>query len=195
MCGRYICVEDEQVDIGVLYRELRVTHPGVDLKSGEICPTDTVPLLCYGGAGRPLCPAPGTWGFSGTRGKSDGKKPTLLINARAETAATRQLFRESFARRRCVIPTLGYYEWSQARVKHRFCGAGAITYLAGLWQPAEGGVRFVVLTTEANASVIAVHHRMPVILSADVLGRWVQDSEFAAMYVRREMPELRVEAV
>lgn len=195
MCGRYVCIEDESIDIGALYRELRATHPGVVLKSGEIFPTETVPILCFGGEGRPLCPAPGTWGFPATGQGVDGKKPALMINARAETAASRPLFGESFARRRCAIPTLGYYEWSAERVKHWIRGTGEITYLAGLWQPSVDGVRFVVLTTQANRTVTPIHHRMPVILPSEALGRWVRDYAFAAAYVRQEMPAVRPEAV
>ncbi len=194
MCGRYVCIEDENVHIGRLYRQLRVSYPTVHLKSGEIFPTDTVPLLCYGGNGSLLCPAPGIWGFSGTVHARTGK-PSLLINARAETASERPLYRESFWRRRCVIPTLGYYEWSPGRVKHRIRAEGEITYLAGLWRPEGAGVRFVVLTTAASADVAHIHPRMPVILPVSSLRDWVQDANFAVSYLQGEMPPVTARAV
>jgi putative SOS response-associated peptidase YedK len=34
-----------------------------------------------------------------------------LINARAETVATKPAFRRAFAKRRCLIPADGYFEW------------------------------------------------------------------------------------
>lgn len=185
MCGRYTIEEDESVDLRALYKELRLTHPGIAVKSGEIFPADTAPLLCFGGESRPLTPAPAVWGFPAQTGKG------LVINARAETAAERPLFHECFFRRRCAIPTVGYFEWSQDKVKHRFTLPDTpVTYLAGLWRPEPRGLRFVVLTTAANPSVTPIHHRMPVILPADALGAWTQNTEFAFDYIQRCMPLL-----
>ena len=65
MCGRYVAEDDESIEMGALYRELRMSYPGINLKSGEIFPTETVPLLC----GNEKVPVPGTWGFP----KFDGK--------------------------------------------------------------------------------------------------------------------------
>ena len=41
----------------------------------------------------------------------DFKKARKPINARSETVATSGLFREAFARRRCLVPAPVYYEW------------------------------------------------------------------------------------
>ena len=36
-----------------------------------------------------------------------------LINARAETVSEKPAFKRAFARRRCLLPADGYYEWQQ----------------------------------------------------------------------------------
>lgn len=186
MCGRYTIEEDESVDLRAIYEELRVSHPFAAVKSGEIFPTDTVPLLCFGGDNRPLCPAVGVWGFPKATGGA-----SVIINARAETAAECPTFRECFLRRRCVVPTAGYFEWSPEKIKHKFSLPGSpVTYLAGLWMPDPMGARFVVLTTVANPSVSPVHHRMPVILSPEFLTDWVRNIDFAMAYLQKTMPSL-----
>ena len=41
----------------------------------------------------------------------DLKKARKPINARSETIATSGMFREAFAKRRCLVPAAAYYEW------------------------------------------------------------------------------------
>jgi putative SOS response-associated peptidase YedK len=120
------------------------------------------------------------WGFPG--GGPDG--PDLLINARSETVATRQAFRESFKTRRCLIPADGFYEWKRARdgsdpfhVRRRDQHVFAF---AGLWTPLPPGGNdagaCVILTTEANALIASIHERMPVILAPEAHAVWLDEA-------------------
>ncbi len=108
-----------------------------------------------------------------------------LINARSETVARAPAFRTAFARRRCLIPADGFYEWrspSQGRAKQPFyirLEDGRPFAFAGLWEPGVGGTDLdtcAILTTEPNDVVRAVHDRMPMILGSSDYGRWLADS-------------------
>lgn len=181
MCGRYVAEDDESVDMGALYRALHTAYPTVQLKSGEILPTDTVPLIC----GREKTPMPGTWGFPGYNGKG------LIINARVESVAEKVTFRDAFLRCRCIVPTTGYFEWSKQKQKFRFNLPGTrMVYLAGLYRSTPEGLRFVILTTAANDSAARIHPRMPLILAGGMTDAWVADTGEAMACLRATMPEM-----
>ena len=51
------------------------------------------------------------WGLLPHWARGDPRKIRQPINARAETVATLPTFRDAFARRRCIVPIDGFYEW------------------------------------------------------------------------------------
>jgi len=104
------------------------------------------------------------------------------INARAETAASKPTFRESFRRRRALVPADGFYEWKRyghAAMPFAFRAVSKEPFaMAGLWdewRPPEGPPlrTFALLTTEASADVAFVHDRMPVILEPGAEEVWL----------------------
>ena len=105
-----------------------------------------------------------------------------LINARSETVAEKPAFRRAFAARRCLVPADGFYEWTtEGKAKQPWLIApvveGPIAF-AGLfedWRAPEGETvrSCTILTTDANADIAHLHHRMPVILAADAYDRWL----------------------
>lgn len=105
-----------------------------------------------------------------------------LINARAETIATTPAFRASFAKRRCIIPADGFYEWRRegARKQPFLIHAADDRPLAfaGVWAPwrdPAGGdwvLSAAVVTTGANGLVGRLHDRMPVILEPSEWPIW-----------------------
>lgn len=108
-----------------------------------------------------------------------------LVNARAETIATRPAFREPFRRGRCVVPANGFYEWKTVRVEGRVRKQPYYVHppgheliaMAGLWDRSdspEGPVATCcIVTTRANASTADVHDRMPVLLDRAGVDAWL----------------------
>jgi putative SOS response-associated peptidase YedK len=123
-----------------------------------------------------------------------------MINARAESVARSPAFRASFLRRRCLVPADGFYEWRREAGKRKpqpFLIAahdGAPLAIAGLWAPwrdpasGEWLLSCAVVTTTANATVAALHDRMPVLLSAAEWPIWldgqITDIDFLADLLR-----------
>lgn len=121
------------------------------------------------------------WGFlpEWAAGKPDIKP---LINARAETAATKPFFRQAFRSKRCLVLADGFYEWKRTgkrKMPYRIALKTEEPFaFAGLWSEvhdAQGRPRttFAVLTTDANTLVAQVHHRMPVILRPQDEAAWL----------------------
>ena len=103
-----------------------------------------------------------------------------LINARAETAATRGVFKDAFAHRRCLVPADGFYEWqgpkgTKRQPFHLRLVGGGLFGLAGLLEPGEeaGTSTLALLTTTPNAVVEKIHERMPVIVPSADYARWL----------------------
>ncbi len=155
------------------------------------------------GAGdSPLVLGPATWGLVAPPREGE-RSARLLINARSESAARLPSFRGAFAKRRCVVPVDGFYEWvgpKQARRPIWFHPTGdGVLHLAGLWEPgapAPGAQElageplptFTILTTRANDLVAPVHDRMPVVLAANEVEAWLRGSSAEAGALLRPCP-------
>ena len=127
------------------------------------------------------------WGLIPSWSK-DPKIGNKLINARAETLHEKPSFRSAFKRRRCLIPTTGFYEWQ----KHPD-GKTKIPMLitltsqepfafAGLWEhwasPEGDEIETCsIITTEPNTLMANIHNRMPVILPIKTYEQWLDPTE------------------
>ena len=106
-----------------------------------------------------------------------------LINARLDSVADKPAFREAWTRRRCLIPASGFYEWSEpvdGRKRPHFIRPGdePLFALAGLWErwrtPAGDKLETcVIVTTDANAQLAAIHDRMPLLIPRDAHALWL----------------------
>lgn len=208
ICGRYY-IDDETYEIEQIVKEVE-KRTGQKVKTGEVRPSDAAPVIRRSEGGRELAAL--KWGFPKWQGSG------VIFNARAESAAEKQMFREASLLRRCVIPCSGFYEWSheggKAQDKYYLKRPGArVMYLAGVWSSFNGPdgeyPAYVVLTTQSNDSMIdrerqmtlfesepaPIHDRMPVILEPDECDRWLSDDAFAREIMKRSGPELTMSRV
>ena len=98
-----------------------------------------------------------------------------IINSRLETIRKKILFKESFEKRRCVIPANGYYEWSvKNNIKFPYfinIPDKEMIYFAGIWKylnfKKSSMKVFSIITKPANNLLKEIHDRMPVTLSTE----------------------------
>ena len=107
-----------------------------------------------------------------------------LINARAETIASKPSFRNAFKKRRCIIPADGFYEWKGPKGQKQpifiTLPESKPFAFAGLWEtwhkkddPDTMYKSCTIITTEASDSVREIHHRMPAILTPEMYESWL----------------------
>jgi putative SOS response-associated peptidase YedK len=135
----------------------------------------------------------------------DPKIGYKMINARAETAATKPSFRAAFKSRRCLIAADGYYEWQKLDGKKQpyyiYMKGGKLFAFAGLWErwsPPDGEAveSCTILTTDANEFTKPIHNRMPVIVDPADFGHWLDPAEKpdALQILLRPFPPERMDA-
>jgi putative SOS response-associated peptidase YedK len=133
------------------------------------------------------------WGLVPSFAKSLANfKDFSTFNARAETLTSSATWRTPFKKRRCIIPTDGFYEWkklddSPKPAKQPYAislKSGEPFAFAGLWdawkdpQGEQWLQSFSIVTTEANEIMAPIHTRMPVILHRRDWTEWLDhDSE------------------
>ena len=126
------------------------------------------------------------------------KDPSIgnrMINARMETVAEKPAYKRAFAKRRCLLPADGYYEWyptSQLTaagkprkqpffIRPRDHGVLAMAGLYEIWRDPtrddDDPERFrwtcTVLTTEAEDAVGHIHDRMPLMVERERWAQWL----------------------
>ncbi len=121
------------------------------------------------------------WGLIPSWAK-DHKMGDRMINARAETVGQKPAFRGPFRHRRCLVVADGFYEWQrEGRIKQPFyfqMKDGGPFGFAGLWDRWQGPdgksvESCTLLTTEPNALLGPIHHRMPVIIDPRHYADWL----------------------
>lgn len=148
----------------------------------NVAPTQKVPIVAIGKENaRRIIMA--RWGLLPNWLEKD--PPTgPMFNARSETLETKQSFKTAFAKRRCLIPADGFYEWKRegsARTPYFISRTdGAPLAFAGLWEMkktanegAEILISTTIITTNSSPEFVGLHDRFPVILEKEDWALWL----------------------
>ena len=150
-------------------------------REGVVRPTDIAPVIAPNTRGMKSV-FPMIWGFT-QADIEHTKRSQPLINARIETADRKPSWRESWQRRRCIIPASYYFEWERLLKpdgskkpgdKYVIQPSGSdVCYMAGLYRMEDGYPHFAVLTRDAAPGLRRIHDRMPLILPASAISEWI----------------------
>ena len=218
MCGRYVNVAAS----GDLIAEFDAEVVGADLRpSWNVAPTDPVRII----VSRPPREQPerravrqirtARWGLvpSWSRDPNGGAR---MINARIETVTQKAAFKTAAARRRCLVPALGYYEWQHpvgkppkaAKIPYFLHDPdGQLLAMAGLYElwpdpalaPADPG-RWLwtctIITQPATDRLGEIHDRSPVLVAREQWADWLDCSDTdpgRAAALLAQLPPARLE--
>jgi putative SOS response-associated peptidase YedK len=195
VCGRYAgsrdaaalveVLADLGVEVGEVTEEARAAAP-----SWNVAPTSVRPVLAARDEGLRLAGL--SWGLVPSWAK-DRRGAARMINARVESVAERPAYRSLLARRRCLVPADGWFEWragaggKQPWFVHPGPGAPPLLLLAGLYSwwrdttvpadPVTGEPpwfgSYTILTGPARPDLTWLHDRMPVVVAPDAWRDWL----------------------
>jgi putative SOS response-associated peptidase YedK len=175
MCGRYVVTSPpEALRRAFAYAEQPNFPPRYN-----ITPTQPIPVVTFEDGARHFRLM--RWGLIPSWVK-DPKTFSPLINARAESVATKPAFRTAMRRRRCLVPADGFYEWQGvAGAKRPFFihpRAGGPVAFAGLFETWVGpnGEELdtvAIITTGTTPDLASLHDRMPVVIPPEAFDLWL----------------------
>jgi putative SOS response-associated peptidase YedK len=180
MCGRFVSASPPDE----IARYFDAAAPEQALPENyNVAPTNDVYAVYQSGGVRRLDAF--HWGFVPHWAK-DPSVGSRMINARAETVATKNAFKPSLRKRRCIVPADGFFEWKkipgqktkQPMFIHRRDGEPlAFAGLWTIWRDPQGEELHscTIITTSANDDVADVHDRMPVVLGREDWGPWLDE--------------------
>jgi putative SOS response-associated peptidase YedK len=186
MCGRYVIISTPEAIRALFgYGEQPNFPPRFN-----VAPTQPIPIVRLVDGKRAF--ALMRWGLLPSWVK-DPKTFPLLINARGESVLEKPAFRNAMRRRRCLIPTDGFYEWQPGTPKRPYFvrarrgadGAAAPLAFAGLcetWTGPNGEEvdTAAIVTTTANRTLAGLHDRMPVFVPKEAFDLWLDCANVVA---------------
>jgi putative SOS response-associated peptidase YedK len=181
MCGRFTLVTEPEK----LMRRFHLDEIPFDLQPRyNIAPGQPIPAILADGGRRRIGQL--RWGLVPAWAQ-DEKIGYKMINARAETLTEKLAFRNLIARKRCIIPADGFYEWKQTgrgkqpmRITMKNGDPFAFAGLFDSWTAPDGRKvsTCTIITTAPNELVANIHDRMPVILRPEDEDLWLDRERF-----------------
>jgi len=178
MCGRYVSPDESAIERA--WGFTRAPDPFSVVYNAA--PTMQLPVVRQGADGPELCAM--QWGLIPVWWSRE-QLPHSTINARVEEAATKPMWRTAIKRSRCLVPSLGWYEWKKPETGRQAKQPYFIHFpdqelfhFAGLWSSwnSKGGetvLSFAILTRDAAPGIADIHNRMPLVLPRDAYQAWL----------------------
>jgi putative SOS response-associated peptidase YedK len=185
MCGRFV----QKTPLGEIQVLFETTNPVPNAPARyNAAPTQDLAVVRFNPQTRQRALDLLRWGLMPLWAKDPSFGPKC-INARSETVATNNIFRDAFERRRCLIPADAFYEWQKVGKKgvpYAVAPRDGLFTFAGLWErwrsPTDGAIlrSFTIVTASANDLCRPIHERMPVILPRESWPLWLGEGEASA---------------
>lgn len=183
MCGRYTYKLTWEQIVNLYRLTLPEEMPPTLRPSYNVAPTHVMPIIRPAGNGRELMLA--GWGLIPFWMKQENlaKQAYATFNARSDRVVSAPTYREPFKKRRCLVPATGWYEWQKIDAKtkkpHHFQPKANPFAFAGIYDVwnADGKsniASFSIVTTEAAASTVKYHDRMPLVLEEGQFEDWMR---------------------
>jgi putative SOS response-associated peptidase YedK len=189
MCGRYTLTKHEKI-VEDLEAALEVSAASDEWWKPRfnVAPTQPAPVVVLDHGARKVELM--RWGLVPFWAGHDGKSAPLMINARVESLQAKEFFRDALARKRCLVPADGFFEWV-ARDGKAKAGKKAppqpfyfhpqshgLFAFAGLWARTRDDRgnelhSFTIITGKANDLVRPIHNRMPIVLAPSDYEAWL----------------------
>jgi len=178
MCGRFT----QRYTWSEVHTFLNVFGTPLNRPRYNIAPTTTVDVVRLDHEGRRELVSM-RWGLVPFFWNKTLKEVPATFHAQAEAVHEKPMFRESFRRRRCIIPASGFFEWTGDKgdkTPHLFSADGSpILAFAGLWdkwrnaETGEDALSCTIVVSGASEWMTPYHDRMPVLLAGSEIDDWL----------------------
>ena len=177
MCGRYVNLNKIN-KLSKIFNIIKSTKDNSDIISYNLAPSQNSNIILYDNKYKieKL-----KWGINFFQKAT--QSTINVINSRIETINNKILFKDSFLKRKCLIPANGYFEWSVSNNKKKpyfiQIPNKELIFFAGIWKynnnKIDSSKNFSIITKNANSEISNIHSRMPIILSINESMNYVEN--------------------